>query len=75
MRPDAAVRRPGEIGDGSVRERLKGYGVVPVNPADVLWNFEKFLVGRDGRVIARFAPDITADDPRLIEAVDAALAA
>ena len=42
---------------------------------DVLWNFEKFLVGRDGKVIARFAPDITADDPRLVTAIDDALAA
>ena len=41
----------------------------------MLWNFEKFLVGRDGKVIARFAPDIAADDPRLAEAIDAALAA
>ena len=42
---------------------------------DVQWNFEKFLVGRDGRVVARFAPDVTADDPRLRAAIDAALAA
>jgi glutathione peroxidase len=41
----------------------------------VLWNFEKFLVGRDGRVIARFAPDVTADDPRLVQAIDEALTA
>jgi len=66
--------QPAAIGDGPFRERLKGYGINPANPVDVLWNFEKFLVGRDGKVIARFAPDIAADDPRLVEAIDAALA-
>lgn len=67
--------QPSAVGDGPFRERLKGYGIAPGNPVDVLWNFEKFLVGRDGRVIARFAPDVTAEDPRLLEAIDAALAA
>ena len=67
--------QPAAIGDGPFRERLQGYGVSAASPVDVLWNFEKFLVGRDGQVIARFAPDIAADDPRLVEAIDAALAA
>jgi glutathione peroxidase len=65
--------QPQAIGDGPFRERLKGYGIAPANPVDVLWNFEKFLVGRDGQVLARFAPDVTADDPRLVAAIDAAL--
>lgn len=42
---------------------------------DVRWNFEKFLVGRDGKVIARFDPNVTPDDPVLTGAIDAALAA
>ncbi len=67
--------QPAAIGDGPFRERLKGYGITRPDPTDVLWNFEKFLVGRDGQVVARFAPDIAADDPRLVEAIDAALAA
>ena len=67
--------QPTAIGDGPFRERLKDYGIAPANPADVLWNFEKFLVGRDGKVIARFAPDIAADDPRLVNAIEDALAA
>ncbi len=41
---------------------------------EVLWNFEKFLVDRQGEVVARFNPDITPDDPKLMEAVEAALA-
>jgi len=38
-----------------------------------LWNFEKFVIGRDGRVVGRFSPDVTADDPRLLEAIQTAL--
>ncbi|MGA3250074.1 MAG: glutathione peroxidase [Paraburkholderia sp.] len=61
-------------GDGPFRERLKGYGVNPENQVDVLWNFEKFLISRGGEVVGRFAPDVTADDPRLVAAIDAELA-
>lgn len=67
-------KQPVATGDGPFRERLKGYGVHPENQADVLWNFEKFLISRDGQVVGRFAPDVTADDPRLVEAVEAELA-
>lgn len=62
------------IGDGPFRERLAGHGMAPANPLDVLWNFEKFLINRKGEVVARFAPDVTADDPRLVAAIDAELA-
>lgn len=41
---------------------------------ELLWNFEKFLVNREGQVIARFNPDITPDDPKLVDAIEAALA-
>ncbi len=70
-----ASAQPAALGDGPFREKLKAYGVSRDDPSDVLWNFEKFLVGRDGQVVARFAPDIAADDPRLVEAIDDALAA
>jgi glutathione peroxidase len=59
--------------DNSFKERLAGYGIKPDNDTDVLWNFEKFLVGRDGKVIGRFAPDVTADDPLLMDAIAKAL--
>lgn len=39
------------------------------------WNFTKYLVGRDGKVIARFGPRTTPEDPDLLKAIDAALAA
>jgi len=65
--------QPAAIGTGPMRDRLQGHGVAAKDPADVLWNFEKFLVDRQGDVVARFAPDVTADDPRLTAAIDAEL--
>lgn len=41
---------------------------------DVHWNFEKFLIGRDGKVVGRFSPKTQPDDPKLVAAVEAALA-
>lgn len=38
------------------------------------WNFTKYLVGRDGHVIARFAPSTEPDDPELRAAIESALA-
>ena len=67
--------QPQSIGEGPLRERLASKEI-PIHPAPaVLWNFEKFLVGRDGKVIARFAPDVAADDVRLRDAIEAALVA
>ena len=40
---------------------------------DIRWNFEKFLVGRDGNVVARFDPRTAPDDPKVIAAIEAAL--
>ena len=46
-----------------------------VEPAgDVAWNFEKFLVGRDGTVIARYKSGVDPEAPELIGAIEAALA-
>jgi len=66
--------QPAAIGEGPMRQRLEGFKI-ETNPApDVLWNFEKFVVGRSGEVVARFAPDVAADDPRLVRALEAELA-
>lgn len=40
---------------------------------DIAWNFEKFLVGRDGTVRKRFSPRVTPDTPEVIAAIEAAL--
>jgi len=55
-------------------ERLASKGRAPLYPDDILWNFEKFLIGRDGEVVQRFAPDMTPEDPILMEAIKLALA-
>ncbi len=65
---------PEAAGGDGFRTNLKGYGIDPNPLPEVLWNFEKFLIGRDGAVIGRFTPDTKADDPTLVSAVDAALA-
>jgi glutathione peroxidase len=41
---------------------------------NVAWNFEKFLVGRDGRVVRRFRSKVVPEDPKVIEAIESALA-
>jgi len=40
----------------------------------VRWNFEKFLVSRNGDIVARFDPDVTPDNPILVKAVERELA-
>ncbi|MEU0481198.1 glutathione peroxidase [Streptosporangium sp. NPDC006013] len=40
---------------------------------DVEWNFEKFLVSKDGEVLARFRPRVLPDDPAVIEAIERSL--
>ena len=42
-------------------------------PGDITWNFEKFLLGKDGRVLARFSPRTSPDDPSIIQAIEKAL--
>jgi glutathione peroxidase len=65
----AAREKPGS----DFKAKLAGYGIKQNDPTDVLWNFEKFLIGRNGTVVARFAPDVAADDPLLVAAIDAEL--
>ena len=57
------------------RERLRSFGMTPNPDPEVLWNFEKFLIGRDGEVVGRFAPTTTPDDAGLVNAIEGALAA
>ena len=67
--------RPDKVGPAAeFRDRLKGYGMTPTEDPEVLWNFEKFLIGRDGEVVGRFAPGVAPDAPELVSAIEAALA-
>ena len=63
----------------TLRDQLASYAAqnglpAPNDPPELLWNFEKFLVDREGEVIARFAPDVTPDDPLILNAIEAATA-
>ncbi|MGE0879330.1 MAG: glutathione peroxidase [Acidimicrobiia bacterium] len=40
---------------------------------DVRWNFEKFLVDKSGNVVARFAPQMTPNDPAVVAAIESAI--
>lgn len=62
-----------DVNDGEFEAKLKGYGSVRSEPSEVLWNFEKFLVAKNGEIVARFAPDVTAEDARLVERIEAEL--
>jgi glutathione peroxidase len=46
----------------------------PEFSGEIMWNFTKFLVGRDGRVVARFGPRTSPEEPAVAAAVEAALA-
>jgi glutathione peroxidase len=55
---------------GTLRSKLEEHGLAPKTPTDVMWNFEKFLIDRHGNVAGRFAPDVTPDNPGLVQAVE-----
>ena len=40
---------------------------------DITWNFEKFLVDRSGKIVARFAPKTKPETPEVVSAVEATL--
>ena len=43
-------------------------------PGDIKWNFNKFLIGRDGKILKRIEPRTKPDDPEVIAAIEQALA-
>ena len=65
---------------------VKGEGIAPLyqfltsestNPGhagEIKWNFEKFLIGRDGKVAARFSPKTNPEAPEVIAAIEKELA-
>lgn len=63
--------------------KVKGEGIHPLfayltekSPftGPISWNFAKFVVGKDGTVVARFDPKVAPDAPELRAAIDKALA-
>jgi len=43
-------------------------------PGNIKWNFSKFLVSKDGKIITRFESKVTPDSPEMTQAIEAALA-
>src|SRR5271169_2472685 len=43
-------------------------------PGDIHWNFTKFLIGRDGKVLKRFESKVKPDSPDMVQAIESALA-
>ena len=71
--------RPTVTGPGreAFRENLTGYlkqhSTVTNPEPGILWNFEKFLIDRNGNVADRFSPEVVPDDPSVIAAIEFAL--
>ncbi len=59
--------------DSKFESVLASHNLTPKNATDVMWNFEKFLINRLGDIVARFAPDVEPDDPKIIKAIEANL--
>ncbi|MEV0735365.1 glutathione peroxidase [Streptomyces sp. NPDC050549] len=63
-------------GDGrhELYDRLVGFADAEGHTGDIRWNFEKFLIGRDGAVVARFSPQTEPESAEVVAAVEGSLA-
>jgi glutathione peroxidase len=66
--PKATTNEP-----GAFRQKLAGYGIQTLPEPSILWNFEKFVVSRDGAVVARLSPELEPNDPLVVSAIETAL--
>jgi glutathione peroxidase len=60
-------------GRHALYERLVGHADAEGHTGDIRWNFEKFLIGRDGSVVARFSPQTEPEAAELVAAVEKAI--
>ena len=61
-------------GRHALYERLVGFADAEGHSGDIRWNFEKFLIGRDGQVVARFSPQTEPESAEVVAAIEAQLA-
>ncbi|MEV5725281.1 MULTISPECIES: glutathione peroxidase [Streptomyces] len=54
-------------------KRLTGFADAEGHSGDIRWNFEKFLIGRDGTVVARFSPQVEPESAEVVAAIEAQL--
>jgi glutathione peroxidase len=59
--------------DGMLRSTLDKHGLGPKSETEIMWNFEKFLVNRNGEIVERFAPDVSPQDASVTNAIEAEL--
>ena len=69
---DALPSSEGEGKQGMIDGLIK-FGVQPNAEPELMWNFEKFLIGRDGTPVKRFSPDTLPDSPQIVSAIEAEL--
>ncbi len=56
-------------------KQLTSVDASPKGAGPVKWNFEKFVIGKDGQVLARFPSSVAPSDPELVKVIESALAA
>ncbi|MGW2236678.1 glutathione peroxidase [Streptomyces sp. NPDC001759] len=63
-------------GDGRhpLYDRLVSFADAEGHDGDIRWNFEKFLIGPDGKVVARFSPQTEPEAAQIVTAIESALA-
>ena len=66
------VRGPNKV---PLYDYLTSSATNPESPGEVEWNFEKFLIGRDGEIIGRFRSAVEPESRQITRAIDSALAA
>ncbi len=70
----AAIPESQGSGKQGMIDGLVKYGIKTNAEPELLWNFEKFVVGRDGKASARFSPDTLPDSPELTAVIEQELA-
>jgi glutathione peroxidase len=68
----AKVEVNGE-GTCDLYKHLKALDTKPKGPGEISWNFEKFVIGRNGEVVARFQPRTTPDAAEVISVIESEL--
>jgi len=55
-------------------KHLKSLDTAPKGKGDIKWNFEKFVIGKNGEVVARFSPQTKPDSKEVLDVINAELA-
>jgi len=58
---------------GAGKHDLYKHLIAETKGAEISWNFEKFLIGPDGKVISRYKPKTKPNDKKLLKAIENAL--